>query len=179
MSVVYTKYINSTDHTWYDSSNVLYSEAKSVSQKVVNLKLVFAKGRCYLYKNVDIDDYLLVKNAESTGSVANKNVVKKYECLRLPDIELDKLEEMKTKFIEQEQLVTEATSKLMYHMVYNPLTNEFVFSMNDVVIYEGIENQVSISSLLKSMNINYSFETKTEENANEEGTLPESEESVL
>lgn len=179
MSVIYNKYINSTDHTWYDSSNVLYSEVKDSTLKTVNVKLIFAKGRCYLYKDVDINDYLLMKTADSTGSAANKNIVKKYEYLRLPDVELETLEELKKTYMEMEQTVLEATSNLAYHMKYNPNTDEFVLSMNDVVVYEGVENKVSITALLKSMNINYSFETITVENASEEETVSESEESVL
>ena len=52
-------------------------------------------------------------------------------------------------------------------MEMNGDTGEFRLSLNGKPIFEGIENQVSIVRLLKSMNINYSY-SELEDNISKE-----------
>ena len=104
---------------------------------------------------VDVNDYLLFRNAESNDKAFNQ-YIKKYECVRLPDTDLNKLEEQKNAFQEENQVVAEAMTNLSYHMEYNQETKEFRLKLNDNVIYEGIEGHVNIMRLLKCMSINYS-----------------------
>ena len=66
--IVFNRYVNQEDHTWYDSSNVVYSKCYDTqSTKFKTLKIVFKGGRTYLYKDVDADLYLQFKNAQSNG----------------------------------------------------------------------------------------------------------------
>ena len=153
--IVYNKYTNSRDYTWYDSSNIVYSECIDTTEEEKTLKIVFKQGRTYIYRKVDVNDYLLFRNAESNGKAFNQ-YIKKYECVRLPDTDLNKLEEQKNAFQEENQVVAEAMTNLSYHMEYNQETKEFRLKLNDNVIYEGIEGHVNIMRLLKCMSINYS-----------------------
>ena len=157
MAIVYNKYVNNRDHTWYDSSNVLYSVCYDTNAEKKSLKVVFKQGRTYLYKDVDVKDYLLFRNAESHGKSVNEFIVKKYKGVRLSDTSQEALEELKEEFINENKVTEEAFTNLAYHLEINSETKEFRLKLNDKTIYEGVENQVSITRLLKSMNINYSY----------------------
>ena len=52
-------------HTWYDSSNVKYSECVDENNKLKTLKVVFSNGTQYQYNNVDVRDFLLFENDSS------------------------------------------------------------------------------------------------------------------
>ena len=159
--ISYNKYTNSRDYTWYDSSNVIHSECIDTNDTAKSLKIVFKGGRTYLYRNVDVNDYVLFKTAQSTGEGFNKHI-KKYKSVRLPDIDITTLNEKQREFQEETKIVEEAITNLAYKLEINKETQEFRLSLNDKVIYEGVENQVSIIRLLKSMCINYSFDELTE-----------------
>ena len=159
--IVYNKYINSKDCTWYDSSNIVYSECLDTSEQEKTLKIIFKQGRTYIYKKVNVSDYVLFKNADSNGKAFNQHI-KKYDCVRLPDTDLTKLEETKQQYIKENQQLDEIFTNLSYHIDYNPETDEIRLKLNDNVIFEGIENQISMLRLLKSMHIAYSLETSNE-----------------
>lgn len=158
--IIYNKYINNEDYTWYDSSNVVFSKCYDNSQNLKTLKIVFKNGRTYLYKDVNVSDYVCFKNAQSNGKSVNDFIIKKYTGVRITDTDIDKLNEMKEKFINEEKQINEETfSNLIYHIDANQETGEFILKLNNKPIYTGIEGQVSIFNLFKSMNINYSYKT--------------------
>ena len=154
--IIYEKYVNSRDYTWYDSSNVLYSECIDSNQEQKTLKIVFKAGRQYIYENVDPTDYIMFKRASSNGQAFN-TYIKKYPCKRLPDVSLDELEAKKNEFIEDKKVTDQAFTNLAYLLEMNPDTKEVRLSLNGKVIFEGIEGQVNIMRLLKCMSINYAF----------------------
>lgn len=154
--ITYNKYINKVDHTWYDSSNLVYTACYDNPGQTKSLKVVFKGGRTYIYKDVDATDYLKFKGAESNGSVFNAQIVKKYKGVRLADTDLDKLEEMRKGFAEENQKIEQALGSLAYHMEINEETGEFRLKLNDKTIYEGVEGQVSIVNLFSSMHLLYS-----------------------
>ena len=65
------------DKSWYQSSNVLYSECIDVEDELKTLKVVFKNGTQYQYEDVDVNDYLLFRDAESQGQALNKIIKKK------------------------------------------------------------------------------------------------------
>ena len=162
MSIIYNRYLNNVDHTWYDSSNILYSECFDNAGINKNVKLVFKGGRTYLYKDVNADDYLQFKlTNESHGSAVNKFIVKKYECMRLSDTDMETLEKFKEQTIEEDNKIDESMSNSAYHIDVNDETGEFILSINGRQLYSGIEGQVSILNLLKSLNIKYTLNSIT------------------
>lgn len=165
--IIYNKYINSRDYTWYDSSNIYYSECVDTHSDTKTLKITFKGGRTYLYKDVSVADYLIFRNAESNGKAFNTNI-KKYECVRLPDLIIEDLEKKREEFQNEGVAIEEAMSNLQYHMDINEDTREFRLKLNDKVIYEGVEDHVNIMRLLKSMSINYSVGELTEPLTTEE-----------
>ncbi|MBP5457409.1 MAG: KTSC domain-containing protein [Paludibacteraceae bacterium] len=161
--IVYNRYINSRDHTWYDSSNVLYSlcydNVGDDSKRVV--KVVFKQGRTYIYKDVDVGDYLCFKTATSTGSAFNE-YIKHYDGVRLPDVDVEELDKLRESFINEGKITEEAHSKLAYTLEYNQDNKEFRLTLNGVTIYEGVDDHVSILKLLSSMNITCEIKDLTE-----------------
>lgn len=155
--VTYNKYVNKVDHTWYDSSNLVYSACYDNEGDSKTLKVVFKGGRTYIYKDVSSNDYLMFsKGAESNGEQFNRHIVKKYKGVRLSDTNLDKLEELKKEFIGENEKIEQALTNLSYHMEINEKTGEFKLKLNDKVIYEGVEGMVSIINLFSSMHLLYS-----------------------
>jgi hypothetical protein len=161
MSVIFNKYLNKIDHTWYDSSNVKYSECYDTDNNDITLKVVFGGGRAYIYKGVSKDDYMQFRMAESNGKVFNECIVKKYKGVRLPDISMDELEKKK------EEMISESADmlKTIGDMADNPKydycieTNEsdgtFRLTFRDKPIFEGVEEHVSITRLFAAMGLVY------------------------
>ena len=176
--VVYNRYVNNKDHTWYDSSNVVYSLCYDNNEATKNLKIVFKNGRTYLYKNVDVNDYIGFRSGESTGKTVNQYIVKKYQGVRLPDTDMEKLDELKEEFINDNKITEEAFTNLAYHLSVNDITGDFALKLNGKTIYRGVEGQVSILNLLKCMNINFSMseDYEPEEDNIEDNELKKEEE---
>lgn len=173
--IVYNKYLDNQDYTWYDSSNVIFSKCyDNTDSNSKTLKIVFKNGRTYIYKDVDINDYLTFKTAQSNGQSVNTSIIKKYKGVRISDTDVDKLTKLKDDFIESEKNISETQMKdLVYKVDYDEKNGEFILKIGDKVIYHGDENKVSLFSLFKSMNIAYSLnvvdkiEYETDENKEE------------
>jgi hypothetical protein len=90
MSKKFNIYCNNVDKTWYDSSNVIYTECIDNENKPKTLKVVFSNGTQYQYNDVDVRDYLIFKNDQSQGKALNRLIKeKKYEYIKLEDADLD------------------------------------------------------------------------------------------
>lgn len=82
------------DKSWYQSSNVLYSECIDVEDELKTLKVVFKNGSQYQYEDVDVNDYLLFRDAESQGQALNKIIKKNnYKYTKLDNVDISKIEE--------------------------------------------------------------------------------------
>ena len=153
MSKIYEKYCNNIQYCWYDSSNIIFSKCYDNPGNLKVVKII-KNGRTYLYKDVDVNDYVKFRDAESNGSVFSK-IIKNYVATRIQDTDLDKLEEMKQKFMESNQEIQETkVSELGYVIEYCEETGEFVLKIGEKAIYSAVEGNVSIINLFKSMGIN-------------------------
>ena len=82
-----------TDFTWYDSSNVKYSECLDYDNQLKTLRIVFNNGTQYEYKNVDAPQYLLFREDVSQGKALNKYIKgKNYEYEKLENADLATLD---------------------------------------------------------------------------------------
>ena len=154
--VNYNTYINEHDYVWYDSSNVLFSECIDTNEETKTLKIVFKNGRKYLYQNVDVHDYIMLKTAESNGSAFNK-YIKKYKCVRLPDVDVSEIEELKIKMGGVVEKMENANTTEEYLLEYNRETKDFKLFLGDTVVYEGVDDNVNIIRLFRCMNMCYKF----------------------
>lgn len=158
---VYNRYINSKDCTWYDSSNVYYSECQDSQEDVKQLKVIFKQGHTYIYKDVALTDYFMFRNAESTGSAFHK-YIKKYEFARMPDTSIDELETLKQQYMEEENIAAQETNDVNYTIELNTVTNDLRLKRGDIEIFNGVEGEISAISLLRSMAINFKLIEKND-----------------
>ena len=93
MSKIYNVYENNLDRTWYQSSNILYSECEDKANELKTVRIVFKNGRTYEYYNVDVFDYMLFREDNSQGKAFKKHIVK-YETQKVDDTNLDELQKM-------------------------------------------------------------------------------------
>lgn len=81
------------DKTWFDSSNVKYSECLDPDNEKKTLKVVFKNGTQYSYKGVNVNDYLLFREDVSQGKALNKYIKGNgYEYEKLDDADIDAIE---------------------------------------------------------------------------------------
>ena len=122
------------------------------------LKLVFKGGRTYVYKNVDANDYLKFKTSLSNGKSFNE-LIKKYNGEKIEDTNLEDIEKLKEYFIkDNEEFNKKTLSELKYNLKVDEKSGEFVILLDNKPLFRGEEGNFSITSLLKSLNINFFIE---------------------
>lgn len=169
MAIIFNKYVNCRDYTWYDSSNVKYSECIDNEDEKKVLKVTFNKGQTYIYTDVDVNDYIMFKNGESTGKSFNEFIRKKYEGKRLSDVDIDELDKQMKEFAEETKAVDEAMTNLAYVLEIDPNTKQFSLRLNGKTIFEGVDNQFSITKLLSSMSIKFGIIDASKEDVEKDG----------
>ena len=93
MSKIFNLYSNDVDRTWYQSSNIKYSECVDHDNELKTLTVVFNNGTQYRYDKVDVRDYLLFRDAESQGKALNQFIKPKgYEYTKLDNADLATLD---------------------------------------------------------------------------------------
>lgn len=154
--IVFNRYVNQEDHTWYDSSNIAYSKCYDTqNSSAKTLKIVFKQGRTYVYRNVDANDYVRFKTAESTGKAFNE-LIRKYDAVRIADTDMDKLNELQELFKEDlKENDEQKLGDLVYTIKVNEKTGEFIIVLGDKTLFRGIEGQFSILNLFTSLNIKH------------------------
>ena len=172
--IVFNRYVNQEDHTWYDSSNVIYSKCYDTqSTKFKTLKIVFKGGRTYLYKDVDADHYLQFKTAQSNGEAFNK-YIKSYKAVRITDTDMQKLNELQESFKEEKKEIDEQKlGDLVYRIQVDEKTGEFIILMGEKTLFRGIEGQFSILNLFTSINLKYILQQVDELPNNSDENLEE------
>lgn len=157
--IIYNRYVNQEDHVWYDSSNIAYSKCYDTqNSKFKTLKIVFKGGRTYVYRNVDADDYIMFKTAESNGQEFNKRI-KKYDAVRIEDTNMEKLAELQESFKNEiKETDEQKLGDLVYNIQVDEKTGEFVIMLGDRILFRGIEGQFSILNLLTSLSIRHTIQ---------------------
>lgn len=160
MSAILNIYKDNVDYTWYDSSNVLYSECYDKDNDLKDLKIVFKGGRSYLYEKIDVNDYLMFRSDLSQGKALNKYIIikdangnPKHNVVRLPDTDLNELENSRLMIIEERNKSVEETNNTIYHVELDESNDNVRLLFEDKVVFEGVENKISIFKLLKALNI--------------------------
>jgi hypothetical protein len=79
---------------WYQSSNIKYSECIDHDNELKTLKVVFNNGTQYKYKKVDVQNYLLFRDASSQGKALNEYIKPKgYEYEKMENADMQSLED--------------------------------------------------------------------------------------
>ena len=94
MSKIFNFYANDIDKTWYQSSNIKYSECIDHDNDLKTLKVVFNNGTQYKYKKVDVQNYLLFRDASSQGKALNEYIKPKgYEYEKMENADMQSLDD--------------------------------------------------------------------------------------
>lgn len=93
-------YENNVDKAWYDSSTVFYSECDDKENALKSVKVVFKNGSTYLYKDVNVNDYLLFRESSSQGKSLHR-LLKQYEYEKLGNTDINLLVEEYNKVMEK------------------------------------------------------------------------------
>jgi len=84
---------NDVDRTWFESSNIKYSECIDHDNALKTVDVTFNNGTRYRYKNVNVQDYLMFKENASQGKALNEYIKsKKYEYEKLGNADISALE---------------------------------------------------------------------------------------
>lgn len=92
-------YKGNIDKTWYNSSNIVYSECIDRENEYKIVRVTFNNGRTYEYSDVTVQDYLRFRDSKSQGKALN-SFIKKYKYEELDGIDLESLND------ELEKLMT-------------------------------------------------------------------------
>lgn len=94
MSKIFNYYSNNIDYTWYESSNIKYSECIDNENELKKLKVTFNNGSTYQYDNVHVNDYLLFRENASQGKALNTYIKsKQYPYTKIESKDLNLLNE--------------------------------------------------------------------------------------
>lgn len=141
MSKIKCVYENGIDKVWYDSTNVIYSECDDVLNSLKTLKLTFKDGRTYVYKEVDVNDYLLFRESQSQGK-AFFRYIKKYECERVDNSDLNKIKIELEKILDNENIDNKV---ILFNKLEN-ISNEIIYLTNEFKKINLTENELSYIS---------------------------------
>ena len=85
------------DRIWYSSSNILYSECDDKLDDFKELRITFKNGDTYVYKKVDVNDYVLFAHGgidASNGKAFWKIIRPKYEAEKIGKKTLEEVAEL-------------------------------------------------------------------------------------
>ena len=92
MAKIFNYYSNNVDRTWYNSSNIIYTECLDNEDELKTLRVVFSNGTQYEYKDVNVNDYLLLREDASQGKALNRIIKNsKYPYEKLMNVDLNEL----------------------------------------------------------------------------------------
>ena len=92
MAKLFNYYHDNIDRTWYDSSNIIYTECVDNANELKTLRVVFSNGTQYEYNGVNVNDYLILREDVSQGKAFNRLFRKgNYEYAKLDNVNLDEL----------------------------------------------------------------------------------------
>ena len=151
MSKKFNVYCNGVDKTWYDSSNVIYTECIDNDNKPKTLKVVFSNGTQYQYEDVNVNHYLLFREDSSQGRALNRLIKEnKYEYKKIEDADLEAISEElffrskngfylenNDEFFEIRNNKEESVFKLS-----KPLEEGYFEMVNDILKAVGLETKV-------------------------------------
>lgn len=100
------------ENVFFKSSNVYFCECKDIKDELKQLTVVFNNGAKYLYKDVDVSDYLMFSRGGldgSQGKALNKYIKPKYEFVKLENADMTELNTLRDVLLEEQskQMVNE------------------------------------------------------------------------
>ena len=114
MAKILSIYENNVDRAWYDSSNILYSECLDNPNDFKTLTIVFTTGTKYKYYDVDVNDYLLFREALSQGKEFNRLIkTKGYKYEKVENADIGLLKETLEYYMQDGYVLERVDGKLV------------------------------------------------------------------
>ena len=96
------------DRTWYDSSNVIYSECLDKEDDYKELTVVFSNGTRYAYHKVNVMDYMVFREDMSQGKALNRLIKKNgYKYDKLENVDTNAIMEEAKSLMEKSEILNE------------------------------------------------------------------------
>lgn len=92
MSKIISIYENDIEKTWYISSNIFYSECDDTNNIGKTIRITFNNGNTYQYENVNVYDYISLRDAESQGKFFHK-IMRSYDVKKIDGPTINELKE--------------------------------------------------------------------------------------
>lgn len=124
------------EECFYKSSNICYSKCLDNEDALKTLKVIFNNGAVYLYKGVDVKDYLKFRESESQGKalysyISNKVDGKpKYEYVRMSDVSISEVNERLSELNKSENDEITANEKQLINLLVDK-DGEFIATINE------------------------------------------------
>ena len=107
---IYNQYLEDKrlDRTWYDSSNVIYSECLDKEDDYKELTVVFSNGTRYVYHKVNVMDYMVFREDMSQGKALNRLIKKNgYKYDKLENVDTNAIMEEGKSLMEKSKILNE------------------------------------------------------------------------
>ena len=123
---------------WYDSSMFCFTRAvEHTNANVVDLYVTFKNGWTYKYKDVKLEDYILLLSGfeqSSHGKTLNKVIKPNYEFERVDNVDTDAIWEEYYKIVRQEEKEEIDISKTYFISGHRDITdNEFELNYQEAL----------------------------------------------
>lgn len=102
MAKIFSIYKDDLDRAWFESSNVKYAECDDLDNQLKVVRIVFNNGQMYEYKDVNVNDYLMFREADSQGKAFNK-YLRKYDFEKKGLADLEKIENELNELTKEDQ----------------------------------------------------------------------------
>ena len=145
--VVYKIYDENTktQKVWYDSTMFCFTKAvEHENENKVELFVTFKNGWTYNYKDVKMEDYVLLLSGfeqSSHGKTLNKVIKPNYEFERVKDENVDAIWEECNKLMEKEREKTIDINKTYFISGHRDITNE-EFEINYQPVLNNVVSEV-------------------------------------
>lgn len=117
-----------TQKVWYDSSMIYFTKmVEDETENKGNLTVVFKNGATYVYKDVRLEDYVLLVAGGTDGSngkTLNKLIKPKYEYEKIADISIPELEKELEGLLAQEQHDTDKKEHTYFISGHRDITQD-------------------------------------------------------
>jgi hypothetical protein len=90
------------DRAWFDSSSIIYAECIDKKDTLKTVTIVFKSGRTYLYNGVNVNDWLMFREAKSQGKALNQYIAKKNPLTKEPIYQYKRLEDSDVSIYEKQ-----------------------------------------------------------------------------
>lgn len=144
----YNLYENLLDKTWFDSSNIIYSECDDLENSLKVVRVYFTSGRVYEYYDVNVNDYISFREAISQGKAFN-TYLKKYSCKRLDDVDINLITDKMKDAILSDIKIKNISAKLNDESIEIIKSDDSCLMENDIVNI----NKESLDDIIKILNV--------------------------